>query len=131
MIRLSEEKRRNIFLAVKEALNNINKYAGAHKIKITLFLNHDHFSFIVSDDGNEWKGEIDKEIFKKLNIYHKITITGDHNVLKPIDRFSQTIKGIIFKYFTHNNTTNWIDRLNKFIDTYNNTPHSEICDFTK
>ena len=50
-VKLSEVKRRNIFLAVKEALNNISKYAGAKNINIRLGLQKNNFFFSISDDG--------------------------------------------------------------------------------
>ena len=40
------------------------------------------------------------------------------------------MKNIIFKYFTHKNTTIWYNKLNDFINTYNNSPHSGICNFS-
>ena len=43
-----------------------------------------------------------------------------------IERFNTTIKEEMFKYFSANNTGNFIDVLDLLIDQYNNTIHSSI-----
>ena len=80
---------------------------------------------VYSDDGNEWKGEF-KDILKAKNIIHIVNDYGDHNSLGIIDRFSKTIKTMIAKYMTANDTKRWIDALPKLIELYNETPHSGI-----
>lgn len=84
---------------------------------------------LTSDDGSEWKGEFEK-ILKQNDIYHRITSVGDHRLLGVIDRFSRTIKNIIYRYFTENNTTNWIDKLDNIVGSYNDTPHNGVCGLT-
>ena len=49
-IQLSGEKRRNIFLAVKEALNNVVKHAKANKVIINVEVG-DKLSISIQDDG--------------------------------------------------------------------------------
>ena len=36
---------------------------------------------IISDDGGKWKGEVQKNIIKKNNIFYRTTVSGDHNLL--------------------------------------------------
>jgi len=86
-------------------------------------------SRLTTDDGSEWKGQFQKLLDEK-KITHRIAEQGDHKLLGVIDRFSRTLKTIIFKYFTENNTTTWFDMLDNFIKTYNNVPHSGICDMS-
>src|SRR6185437_1918772 len=50
-ISLSEEKRRNIFLVVKEACNNILKHAGATTVNINIGVEGDGISIEIADDG--------------------------------------------------------------------------------
>jgi len=50
-ISVAPELRRNIFLIVKESLNNIVKHACATEVKITLTLFHNHFSIDIVDNG--------------------------------------------------------------------------------
>ena len=49
-IQLSGEKRRNIFLAVKEALNNILKHAKATKVVINVEI-HEKLTISIQDNG--------------------------------------------------------------------------------
>ncbi len=52
---LSSEKRHNLFLVVKEAMNNIQKYSKADCVNFSLILNEasylKSFKFIIKDDG--------------------------------------------------------------------------------
>lgn len=82
-----------------------------------------------TDDGNEFKGATDT-LLKKKEIYHRVTEKGDHNILGVIDRFSKTIKNMIYKHFTESDTTKWIDVLEEYVKNYNNTPHNGICGLT-
>ena len=50
-ISVSPELRRNVFLIVKEALNNLVKHSKATQANITLQLTENHFSFTVQDNG--------------------------------------------------------------------------------
>lgn len=49
---LSSDTRHNIFLVIKEALNNAVKHSGASEVSITLILNKTFFEFLISDNGN-------------------------------------------------------------------------------
>jgi signal transduction histidine kinase/ligand-binding sensor domain-containing protein len=48
---LTAEVRHNLFLAFKEALNNVVKHAGAPEVHVALELRPDAFVLMVSDDG--------------------------------------------------------------------------------
>lgn len=54
---ISGEKRRNIFLIVKEALHNVVKHAQASKVSMKMKSIDNHFTLIIKDDG---KGMPDK-----------------------------------------------------------------------
>jgi len=43
--------RHNLFLAVKEALHNVAKHAGATEVRLTLTLAKDGFAWEVADNG--------------------------------------------------------------------------------
>ena len=43
-----------------------------------------------------------------------------------IERFNRTLKNRMYKYFTAQNTYNYIDVLQDFINDYNNTKHRSI-----
>jgi signal transduction histidine kinase len=50
-IAVSTEVRHSLFLAVKEAMNNIAKHAGATEASLQFKLQPDAFSFFITDDG--------------------------------------------------------------------------------
>ena len=50
-LRLTTEIRHNLFLAVKEALNNVVKHAQAMNVRVTLKLHATVLSIVVQDDG--------------------------------------------------------------------------------
>ena len=50
-INLSSEKRHNLFLVIKEALNNVLKYSQAKRITISLDVGLSFFKITIKDDG--------------------------------------------------------------------------------
>jgi signal transduction histidine kinase len=50
-VEMSGEKRRNIFLSVKEALNNIMKHSQASKVKIRVSVDNDKLIIEIADNG--------------------------------------------------------------------------------
>jgi signal transduction histidine kinase/ligand-binding sensor domain-containing protein len=54
---VSPDFRRNLFLIVKEALNNSAKHAGATNVTLKCSLNENIFSFEIQDDGKGFEGE--------------------------------------------------------------------------
>jgi len=49
--RITAETRHNLFLAFKEALNNVLKHAGAREVRVALALHADAFAISITDDG--------------------------------------------------------------------------------
>jgi len=82
---------------------------------------------VVHDDGSEFKGAFLKYI--KDNNINTVTINSKyHRALGVVDRFGKTLKNIIEKQFTANNSVNWINSLSSIVENYNKTPHSGIRD---
>jgi signal transduction histidine kinase len=50
-VEMSGEKRRNIFLSIKEALNNILKHANATHVLIDILAQTDKLKIIITDNG--------------------------------------------------------------------------------
>lgn len=48
---LSSEKRHHLVLAVKEAFNNIIKYAGAHTVQLRVYFERNYLCILIKDDG--------------------------------------------------------------------------------
>ena len=93
------------------------------------------FRKIVKDSGR-----IPKHIWvdKGLEFYNKY-VTGwleENNATRystysehksvVVERFNRTLKEIMWKKFTAENTRNWIDMLDALLHTYNNSVHSTI-----
>lgn len=49
--RLSVDKRENIYLICKEAINNIAKHSGSSNVSIVIRNDHDKFTIVIHDDG--------------------------------------------------------------------------------
>lgn len=81
---------------------------------------------LTTDNGSEFINKEFQDIIDNKDINHVKVSVGDHHALGIIDRFTRTLKEMIHKHFTENNTTNWVDVLQTTINTYNNNPHDGI-----
>lgn len=79
-----------------------------------------------TDNGSEFINKEFQEVINEKDINHVTAQVGDHNALGIIDRFTRTLKEMIHKHFTENNTINWVDNLQTTINVYNNLPHEGI-----
>jgi signal transduction histidine kinase/ligand-binding sensor domain-containing protein len=70
---LTAEVRHNLFLAYKEALNNVIKHAEAHEVRISLALLAEGFSLCVVDDGRGFD-------FQKLSTEPKLDRLGGNGL---------------------------------------------------
>jgi two-component system, NarL family, sensor histidine kinase UhpB len=50
-IEINKETERNLFLIIKEALNNILKHSNATQASLTIAKNNDYFNIVISDNG--------------------------------------------------------------------------------
>ena len=57
-INLSSEKRHNLFLVIKEALNNALKYSQAKRVSISLVVELSFFKITIKDDGKGFSPEL-------------------------------------------------------------------------
>jgi transposase InsO family protein len=89
---------------------------------LTLFC-HKYFipEIINCDNDTSFLGKEFKKVIDENGIVLIENDVGDHNALGIIDRFVQTIKNKIYKYFKTKNTTNWVSSLGNVINSYNNT----------
>ena len=82
-------------------------------------------SMIQSDEGTEFTNNQTQTFFKNNNIkwYH----TYNRDIKCSIcERFNRTILNKIYKNFTLNNNTIWINDLDKLVNEYNNSYHRSI-----
>lgn len=76
------------------------------------------------DKGKEFYNKYFDEWLKKNNIIRYSTF-GEHKSA-VIERFNRTLKEIMWKKFTAENTRNWVDMLDSLLAHYNNRFHSTI-----
>ena len=78
-----------------------------------------------TDKGSEFYNKNVKPLLKRYNI--DIFSTENDDIKSCIvERFNRTLRSRMWKYFTANNTTRYIEILPDLIDSYNNTYNSSI-----
>eukprot|EP00794_Sanderia_malayensis_P017152 gene17153-biopygen14759 len=77
-----------------------------------------------SDKGSEFMNKDFEELLKKENIGF---YTANNEVKAAIvERFNRMLKGRMYRYFTARNTLRYINNLQDFVHSYNNTYHQSI-----
>jgi len=76
------------------------------------------------DEGKEFYNK-DMDAWIKENNITRYSTHGEHKSA-VVERFNRTLKTIMWKRFTAENTRNWIGMLDKLLFQYNNTIHSTI-----
>jgi len=76
------------------------------------------------DRGTEWYNKSFQDYIKSQDM--KMYSTHGESKAVVAERFIKTIKDKIYKYFTSEQTHNWIKVLPGLVKTYNNTKHSTI-----
>ena len=101
-----------------------NKTAPTVKKAFVRILNESHRkpSILATDAGGEFKNPSLKQYLRNRNIKHFIVNPSSHAVI--VERLIRTLKSRIYKYFTYNNTKNYINILPNIVNSYNNTVHS-------
>lgn len=96
---------------VADALDHVIKDAGRPPIKLQ------------TDKGSEFLNTEANKIYDKYKIRRFST---ENDVLKAsiVERLNRTLKNKMHRYMYEKQTRKWIDRLDDFVDSYNNTKHS-------
>ena len=76
------------------------------------------------DKGLEFYNKDVNSWLKENNIIMYSTYSEHKSVV--VERFNRTLKEMMWKRFTAENTRNWIDMLDKLLHSYNNKVHSTI-----
>ena len=79
---------------------------------------------VIFDEGLEFYNKHVDLLFSQYNI-HSYSIKTSTKA-GAAERGNRTIKSMMWKYFTEFNTKTWIDQLERFQSTYNNTYHRII-----
>lgn len=97
---------------LKKAIENIfNEYNRSPRV-------------IQTDRGSEFLNSQVKSLLKSKNI--KLFSTNSERKASVVERVNRTLKGIMFKYFTKQNTKKYIDILSSLVWKYNNSYHRSI-----
>ena len=77
-----------------------------------------------SDPGSEWKNKWVKAYLDKEGIDHYVT----HNITHAnyAERVIRTLKSLMYRYFNHKRTYQYLDVLNDLVRNYNTRPHSAL-----
>lgn len=94
-------------VAVAEALDDIIKSGKRKPEKLWV------------DKGKEF---YNRHVQAQLPIYS----TENEEKSSVVERWNRTMKERMWKYFSANNTSRYIDKLDEMVDAYNNTEHSSI-----
>lgn len=78
-----------------------------------------------TDKGKEFVGKEMQNILKKYNITYR-TVRSPDVKAAIAERFNRTLKGRLWRYFTHKHTRRYIDVLQQIVQSYNNSWHSGI-----
>ena len=80
--------------------------------------------YLWTDKGSEFYNKHVKELLEK----NKITLHSTENEerLSVVERWNRTIKNKMWKQFTIQDNTQYLDMLPKSLNQYNNTKHSSI-----
>ena len=79
---------------------------------------------IRSDKGGEFKNRWVKEYFKKMGVNY--FTTKNETKANFAERVIRTIKVLMYRYFSQNETYEYYNLLQKFVDNYNNSPHRTL-----
>jgi hypothetical protein len=80
-----------------------------------------------TDNGKEFQNKRVTNWMNQHNITSQYCQKDDKKCLGVAERFNRTIKLMIEKYLTSNNTNRWIDNLVDFVQNYNSSYHSSIA----
>jgi hypothetical protein len=81
-----------------------------------------------TDNGTEFKNRWVKQFFKKEGI-HAYT-TKNEVKANYAERVIRTLKGMLYRYFLHNQTYQYTNVLQDIVSNYNHRPHSSILGYS-
>jgi len=116
----------NCFTKVADALPLKDKTAlTVVKAMEQIILNDEHrMKLLQTDDGKEYFNKLFKDLMMKYNIKHYST--NSEKKASIVERFNRTLKGDMYKMFSHNGSYQWYNSLPMLIKNYNNRYHRTI-----
>lgn len=99
--------------SAKTVSNNMEALLSVYKPKI-----------LQSDNGTEFKNEYFDALSKQYSFQQLFSSAYHPQSQGLVERFNQTLKGLIHKYMTNAHTQVWAAVLPKLLENYNNSIHS-------
>ena len=82
-------------------------------------------NFLQTDKGTEFLNSTFQRLLEENKIKFYTTENEDIKCA-VVERFNRTLKSRMFRYFTHKNTSRYVDVLKDFVTAYNHSYHSTI-----
>ena len=78
-----------------------------------------------TDKGSEFLNRSLQRLLKQYGVHHFAT-HNEETKASIVERFNRTLKTRMWRYFTKNQTIRYVDALQDFVRSYNNTYHRRI-----
>ncbi|KAK3092447.1 hypothetical protein FSP39_002935 [Pinctada imbricata] len=78
-----------------------------------------------TDKGSEFTNKAVQDYLKSQKVYYFTTQNSDTKA-NYAERVIQTLKNMIYRYFTKSKTNQYINNLQTLVDSYNSTPHRSL-----
>jgi hypothetical protein len=82
-------------------------------------------NYLQADKGSEWLNAPFQAMIRRHGI-HFYTSENEDIKAAIVERLNRTIKGRMWRYFTHTNSRRYLDVLQDIVHSYNNTYHRSI-----
>lgn len=86
--------------------------------------------YLSVDNGTEFLNSRTRSYLKKKDVDLKVNQAGDHKAQSMIESFNRTIRGLITRYLETNETSKFVDVLEKLVENYNSKPHKTLSKLT-
>jgi hypothetical protein len=111
------------FLYAKALKNKTSKNVAAALEKILDEMLPKRPSVAQHDNGSEFMAEV-SELLKSRGIKQIFSLSHNPRSQGQIERVQQTLKRMIRRHFTQENTRRWFDILDQLLENYNSTTHN-------
>src|SRR6267154_2518060 len=102
-----------------------NKSGSALTAAFTKMIEQQQCTLLQTDKGTEFLNASFQKLLKDKNIRH-YTSENDDIKAAVVERFNRTLKGVMWRHFTHTSSGRYIDVLPQLVMSYNNTYHGSI-----
>ena len=104
---------------------NINKYPNNNLENLEY--EHPPKVYSISSDNEFPNSNEYRDLLHKYNIKMYYAMPNEkRGKVSLAERVIKTLRLLLGRYFTYNNTTQWVDVIQDFVDNYNNTQHRTI-----